>query len=162
MGQRKPRLIFTTMLTLCTAWPAFAQDAPPTDTDLRASYCMAVIREEQANTKAMFPQVETDRASIPQPIVKSWTEAADRLNHLTLYLLPRTQYVDSTGLLAANSRGRRDAQKVESPEMMACAERCDETMRRGTPEELKACLRPCDPEMLPRVWACNDLSWLPF
>jgi hypothetical protein len=123
---------------------------------------MAVIQKEQALIKSTFPNIDAAPADIPQPVRNNWLAQKDRLNHLSLYLLPRMKYVDPTGLLAARTRGLSDLDRLQSPAMMTCAEHCTETMLKGTLEQSTACLRSCDPETLPRVWACNDLSWLPF
>ena len=82
----------------------------------------------------------------------------DKLNHLRSYLVPRMKYLSSEALHAAYLRADSDTEKVDSPKVEQCMEPC----KRSDKQEISTCIRACSPEALGRIWACNDLSWLPF
>lgn len=124
---------------------------PPTDTDLKAAYCIGVTQQ----TLSLIP------SDLPASASESMR---DRLQHLQQYLLPRMPYIDPLGIAAARSRGQGDAASATTPEALACAARCPVPPANTDPlEAMKQCALSCDTgHRLPRIWACNDLSWLPF
>jgi hypothetical protein len=132
---------------------AQAQDAqPPSDTDLKAAYCIGVAQQTLTSMPAGMPDSLT-------------AAQRDRLQHLQAYLVPRMQYVDPLGLGAARARGQIDEQAVTTPDMVTCSSRCfaQPAKPASDPTALKQCVQACDTEhRLPRLWTCADLSWLPF
>lgn len=129
---------------------AYAQQ-PPSDTDLRAAYCIGSIQQRITLLGSNVPEAYT-------------ASERDNLNHLQAYLLPRMQYVDPLGLGAARARGQTDANALADPVLMQCTTQCIPLgPPKGTVETVKQCMAACDTEhRLPRIWACNDLLWLPF
>ncbi|MGP8439958.1 hypothetical protein ACT2FY_32325 [Paraburkholderia fungorum] len=120
---------------------------PPTDTDLKAAYCIGVLQQEIAQ----MPQ------DIPASAVQSQQE---QIRHLQSYVIPRTQYIDPLGLAVARTRGQNDAKVLTDPQMQECSLPC---ATQPNADALKQCVLSCDTQhRLPRMWACNDLSWLPF
>ena len=143
---------------LCVGLLATAAHAqqPPTDTDLKAAYCIGVVQQNLT----LIPAADLNRPDVTDSIRKS---LQDQLNHLRAYLFPRMQYVDPLGIAAARARGQTDATAVVGPEMMACASRCTAPPNADALTAMKQCALSCDTEhRLPRVWSCQDLSWLPF
>lgn len=126
-----------------------AQDVQaPTDTDLKAAYCIGVTQQEIAE----MPQ------GMPEPVTQG---NQDRLQHLQAYVVSRMQFVDPLGLAVARTRGQSDAKVIADPAMLACMQQCSTTQPNA--DALRQCVLACDTQQrLPRIWACNDLSWLPF
>ena len=134
---------------LCMGLLATAARAqqPPTDTDLKAAYCIGVLQQELAQ---MPP-------GIPASAVQGQQE---QIRHLQAYVIPRTQYIDPLGLAVARTRGQNDAKVLTDPDMQACSLPC---ATQPNADALRQCVLSCDTQhRLPRMWACNDLSWLPF
>ncbi|CAE6803291.1 hypothetical protein R75461_05292 [Paraburkholderia nemoris] len=143
------RTVAVGMLCMGLFATAYAQQ-PPTDTDLKAAYCIGVMQQEIAQIPQGMP------ASIAQ-------SRQDQLNHLQAYLVPRMQYVDPLGPAAARARGQTDSKVITDPDMIACTSRCTTPPNVDPATAMKQCALSCDTEhRLPRIWACNDLSWLPF
>lgn len=146
---------FRTVLACAVALhaQAFAQQ-PPTDTDLKAAYCIGVTQQTITSMPAGMPESLT-------------ATEQDRLQHLQAYLVPRMQYVDPLGLAAARARGQADERAIVGPDMVACGMKCFAQPSSGPASVAQAaakqCMAACDTEhRLPRIWACTDLSWLPF
>jgi hypothetical protein len=138
------------------------QTQPPSDTDLKAAYCMGVVQGQIDIFQSAFPSLASGGADVPQGALNGWREYNDRLTHLKSYLFPRLPYLDPTGLLVARNRAQQDMQQLQAPDALACSQKCANVTSSGAIEEAKRCLLSCNPERLPRIWACNDLSWLPF
>jgi hypothetical protein len=139
------------VLGLALSLPASAALQPPTDIDLKAAYC---LRKTQIDLSALRPGVTV-------AVDRLISDAQDRLNRLQSYLLPRLQYLDAAGLLAASKRAEIDNAQVNqqfgNPDP---AQQC-------TPNEaIDACveklLKGVDKGLRSRVQACTDLDWLPF
>lgn len=145
---------YRTVFAYAVACAAFGMQAraqdiqAPTDTDLKAAYCTGVTQQEIVE--------------MPQGMPESVTQGdQDRLQHLQAYVVPRMQFVDPLGLAAARKRGQRDAKVIADPAMLACTQQCSTTQ--SNVDALRQCVLTCDTQQrLPRIWACNDLSWLPF
>ncbi|HEV3425242.1 MAG TPA: hypothetical protein VG105_15975 [Paraburkholderia sp.] len=156
---------FAFVVALALTGAASAQGtAPPTDTDLRAAYCMAITKGQLGVLSSIFPDVATPGATdVPDMVRKSWSEENDKLQHLRSYLVPRLQYIDALSVLAAEKRGEHDVARVNNDQdLQACTARCPVPASTNDLDAYTACTRSCEPEMLTRIWACNDLSWLPF
>lgn len=118
----------------------------PTDIDLKAAYCLGTYKEVLAADFSQSP----DR-SISQMNQKKAGINRDRIQ---AYLLPRLLYLDSTGIVVANSRGINDSRDATDA-MGRCLSTC------GPQSE---CVIKCandDPAMI-RVKSCSDPSFLPF
>lgn len=140
------------------------QIIPPTDTDLKAAYCIAVEQAFLGNLRQIWPGIENaqpgDSTGIPSPVLNSRDGTIDELKHLQRYMLPRTQYVDAVALREAMAEGKQDWSKVNSSGVSNCTARC--VLASHDSAAVSACVKACDPDTFSRLWSCNDLSWLPF
>ncbi|MFL9933947.1 hypothetical protein P0D88_33225 [Paraburkholderia sp. RL18-103-BIB-C] len=135
--------------------------SPPTDTDLKASYCLAVQQEGASHLNAI------DASELPASAVpyfqKGMAGIRERIRHLQQYLLPRLEYVDPMGLIAARERGTEDANYIaQDTQVMACSAKCASQARAMTDEQYGQCTATCAPEQMTRIRQCLSLSWLPF
>ncbi|CAM2195907.1 protein of unknown function [Paraburkholderia kururiensis] len=65
-------------------------------------------------------------------------------------------------IAAERKHGYEDAQGIISDTaVQACTAKCKWLIFSGHVAAAERCMGPCD-ERLPRLWQCNDLSWLPF
>lgn len=151
-----PTFVYAVVLVCSLDTQAHAQTAqqPPNDTDLKAAYCIGSIQQTLANAGP----------NLAESMNKTWQ---DRLQHLRAYLVPRVQYIDAVGLAAASARGQADTKAIGDSEFWACATPCATPKvpppKGGADAAMQKCMLACDTEhRLPRIWACNDLSWLPF
>jgi hypothetical protein len=138
---------------------SFAQ--APTDTDLRASYCVGVVTQHKDDLRAIFPGIDVSGSEVPEVASRDWAKTNERGRHLAQYLAGRFDYVDPVGLLMAKTRGINDVRLLQTPPMLACSEKCTADQNSDV-AHIKACMLACNPESMPRIWSCNDLSWLPF
>jgi hypothetical protein len=77
------------LLGLLLPLPAFAMSDAPSETDLKAAYCIETIQIElSAQRGAVLRGQKLDRQI---------TDAQDRLNRLQSYLLPRLDHLDAAG-----------------------------------------------------------------
>jgi hypothetical protein len=138
---------------------AFAQTLP-TDVELRASFCMVVVRSFIEFQQAQMP-LHTD------PDTKAAAVAAlgkdnDSLRKLQLYLVPRLPYLDATALLASQASANGDLDRVKKA-FDACAPPCKSASSPASCSEKCVLLAIPDIPNLRRKWdTCRDLSWLPI
>jgi len=145
---------------------------PPNNTDLKAAYCIAREKNTISEFDSLWGKLDTPPQGVDTQVYQTLrsfrSEAAERLNHLQLYLLPRLKFLDAEGLLAANAQATRDAAKLKEPSVASCTAQCQQEIaqklrqQKGNEAEAMACIKSCSPDVLSRGWACNDLSWLPF
>ena len=138
-----------------------AQTTPPSDNELRAAYCISVLSESTEDLrKAINPlrdSLDENLKAAFATLSQHLAEDEDRLNRLRLYMLPK-KHLDPTALLAAANRGKTDNTRW-STEINSCMMGC----RASTPADLSACTKRCySGELYGRVFACRNLSWLPF
>lgn len=135
------RLMF--MLLLFPA-VAIAQRQLPNDVDLKAAYCIPIVRSH--GQIAINDCPEAFRNSLQDGKDK----AAVNLRRLTLYLLPRFSQLDVTPLLGASKSAEEDMEW-----MMAEVRKCDKM----TPiEEALKCMA-VETETSKRLRSCNVLSF---
>jgi hypothetical protein len=144
------------------------QVVPPTDTDLKAAYCVTAKQEFLGGLRQMAPKIDSaqpgDSSHVPASILKQRDLAKAQLQHLQRYLLPRTQFVDVAGLQGAMAQSKQDSALINSAEVNSCTDPCA-VMPRQTEQDVarfSECLKTCAPGTFTRLWSCNDLSWLPF
>jgi hypothetical protein len=141
------------MLLTLMATAASAQQAIPTDNDLRSAYCLAVlkgqipwVREQVGARVDAAPNRSTPSSSELQQANAKVRAAAEAWvaklqtaqNRIGAYLLPRLTTLDSAAMLRAMNRGETDWR-----EFLAKGVKTDE----GTGA---------------RIRACADPNWLPF
>jgi hypothetical protein len=151
---------------------AIAQDKSqmPSDAELRTAYCIPVITRELSDTKQAAAEAEQQAND---PVTASYgaqdkflqvlaqlknriAELDSALKRLEAYLLPRRFQRDPVALAAAQKRGEADYQELMGGE---CAARCMAVANAN----LTACLSSCNPpDLVARLKACKDPTWLPF
>ena len=173
------------LVLLAFSTGSWAQSPLPTDTELRATYCIRALQEDIkglhemrrltadsiANTGTLPAEMQKDtlatlrqlQADLPQTI----SERESMLNRLQLYVLPRTKYPDKTALIAAMRRAELDKQEwsnLTSKCTKQCA-RLGQDQRAPTEATIAACFRECtsaSSALHARITACHNLTWLPF
>lgn len=140
-----------------------AQEALPTDADLKSAYCMGVLEQrivKLSESDGLDPQLRAAMA------VHKATAQND-LHRLRSYVLPRAPRLDSVGLVTARDRGTTDflaAQRV----VQSCMKTCLAEIQGRTPQEriagLVSCSKPCEAAepAIERTKTCDKITWLPF
>jgi hypothetical protein len=156
----KPTLIKFALVTLCVAVHSSQSIASPTDTELKAAYCTAVKKHAVDVLTQSVSGIESLHAD-SGPARKALADTDDQLSRLRAYVVPKMLNDDTGALAAAFARGQHDSARLDDPQLAQCGSKCfaDATTN---PAKLNACVASCAPELFPRVWSCNDLSWLPF
>lgn len=163
---------------LISASSVIAQSPLPTNTELRAAYCITVLQHEigtltssvgqaqqiiseiQTLPTDLQPQVRETMQSLINDYPARIAERENTLNRLQLYLIPRTKYLDANAILAATSRAKSDLQDLRALSSK-CLPKCNRQQR--DPAVNEACLRNCmSGELEERIAACRTPSWLPF
>lgn len=138
----------------------------PTDVELKAAYCLGVTKTTQPIASEMWAEVQAaHQETLPAGVVirRNLDEQNDRLNRLRAYVLPKLMDDQTMQIAIAGKRGESDALQLQSPTLLQCTSQCKPPSQ-NTPDEtanFKSCLVACSPA-LPRVWSCNDTSWLPY
>lgn len=166
---------------LCISTAASAQRPLPTDTELRAAYCVRVLQSDVANLKSLSTQIDDTATRIQevppdlrQQVLQTLQESkrdlpqkiAEResaLNRVQLFILPRMKYLDATALLAATRRADSDLQESAAVGGK-CLRQCAEP-KAGEPaaDRSASCLRSCmGADLQSRLEACRSPTWLPF
>lgn len=140
------------LLALGLVWPAAAQIVSPlpTETDLKAAYCIPVFIDRETRIK---PFTEgTVPAGVRDWAMKSTDEIRRSLRRTRLFLMPRMAYLDAAALYGAN-RSAQDDLLVGYRAVDACLGACKE----------QSCLADCQtiPEMV-RLNSCLGANFLPF
>lgn len=131
---------------------AYAQQLP-NETDLKAAYCMGVIKKVLGDVG----HVDIGSLSATPEMKKNFSEGMNKLNgnlrRLQMYLVPRIPYLDMVGIEAARIRGDEDESSgVQS--IAICNKNCMDI----------DCAQRCidKNEFAPRIRICYDLSFLPY
>lgn len=147
-------VLATLMLWLGTAGYGFAQ-APPSDIDLKAAYCIEANRAILAEQSGQDPK--------PPALAQMTSDARDHINRLQGYLLPRVPELDAMPLLAASKRADMDIAQLKSLagncQQRAIAECGSGGGAKCLVESYHSCTKG---ELLDRVQSCTNLNWLPF
>jgi hypothetical protein len=130
----------------------------PTQTDLKAAYCRPVVADTIAmHNKSLSADLPPSRRAGTQEQLAAATERSRRLE---LYVLPRLNLVEPTGLIAAQTRGKEDAARLGEL-MQACDSKCKNTV---DAQSRPACMQQCvnGSEVAARTRECDDVAWLPL
>jgi hypothetical protein len=151
------------LLLVAVAFPFGAlAGASPSDIDLRASYCVAIVKNRAQTAGNMAARMAPDHPARSQ-IEDSVKRSSDDLARLRSYLAPKMQNVVPEEMLLALQRGERDARAI-SQVSRACAARCENELDNGRPNaKWLACTDRClaaDPLSV-RLASCKTLDWLP-
>ena len=144
---------------------AYAQTGP-TDAELRAAYCLGVTMSTQQLSSQMWTEMQAAHADTSQAgvlIHRDLNTQNDRLDRLRAYVVPKLLADETMQIAIAERRGENDALQLQRPEVLQCSAQCS-LPAPNSPSEMaksKSCLTGCAPAA-PRIWACNDTSWLPY
>jgi len=145
----------TLIAFLAMAGAVHAQQ-PPTDTDLKTAYCITVEKLAIAN----LTSIGTGDPQPPPALVTNEMNAMnERIARMQRYLLPRMEYLDGNALLMASAQAKSDVSHMNNASTSQCTNACGMPQ---TMEQFMACTKACAPEIFPRLWSCNDTSFLPF
>jgi hypothetical protein len=171
MGMGKLKIIISAAVIVCSMLGSsnnlLAQDAQsgPTDSDLKAAYCLSVVQGQEAT---MHPCGQTFSESqwLTEYFAKACHEDQDKIARLKDYLTARgymTGERDSMPAVVAADRGHTDYKDCDQfvtshrGDLEACSKRCE------TQADKDACFNACPvPESCRRIRSCKDLSFLPF
>ena len=151
------RAWFATVLLLL---PGAALAGSPSDVELRAQYCIGVIREELS---AYAEDAKNAHKVFSDPEINAFysqaqTHARDRLKRLTDYLMPRTGGLDPQAMMIARAQGIKDARRSLN-EVPKCLDEC----LREHPNRAAICDSQCGTQELERhLRQCRELTWLPY
>lgn len=165
------RLSATVVLTATLATPAIAQSLP-TDVDLKATYCVPVIRrdletlipaeasarkdiEEMTKRSGVTDQQKQDGIAALRVFQRFVQDVQATQGRLRSFLLPKTSRLDIVPLEAALKRGEADAELL-SARSAECATQC-------VPPSAPDCSSKCMGEdLMNRARDCRTAKWLPF
>jgi hypothetical protein len=140
------------MFACLIAVPAMAQNAPPTQVDLKAAYCFSVAKDMLAWTQSTAASAK-DSGQTPQSAVAALNDWQSRTDRLRAYVVPRLAVVENTGMVLAMSRGEDDVRQ-SMHDSQACA------VQGGGKDAVEACATRSEAVMRQR--SCNHLEFLPL
>ena len=144
------------VLTLALPLSAIAGDTLPSETDLRAAYCLPYVKHvidilQSTNISSSSPEV-------PE-LTKVIADTQYALRRLQLYLFPRLRHLDKTGLTINVNQAWEDMAQL-TPLNNACTAKCKPIANKPG---WQPCMNTCRGEspIYKRLKACTELSWLP-
>lgn len=170
--------VFIASMICAQAASAQTQFIPPDPTDLHSAYCIEIDKTSIAQTAkwlaAMPPSPPASDASNTRAqlmekerqTVKAGLERQQAaLRRIQLYLIPRIDYLDITGIAAAASAAQTDLQRLFASSN-ACINACPNAK---TLQQAQQCMHACRVENMPdfdtveqKITDCQNPSWLPF
>jgi hypothetical protein len=146
--------------------PALAQRVPPTDTDLRAAYCIRVLHYEAQRDQAAANGVQEDIAKggavrdakrseelkgLARETERKLRETQARLDRVMAYVTPKLAYLDSAPIVAAFAQADAD---IAALQVKSCSADCVKDP--ACPE------RECvSQDVAGRLKPCEQVTWLP-
>ena len=153
---------------LWSAAPFALADTLPTNTDLKAAYCITILNQRLAVASGTVANTRADQR--PKVARILLTPVETNLRRLERYLLPRLADLEVTGIEAAAQSAREDyaAMNQEVAACVAAPPACeiplDDPIAKDA--DIKKCLsNPCaanPSQNTLRIRACFDTSWLPY
>jgi len=142
---------------LLAAFPAAAQIVP-TDTDLKAAFCVGVLRE--------LSPIDTTTATTPEidrVVAELNAKKLAVLQHIRAYLLPRRRFIDLDSITSAMDEGGR-AKQQSLARFLECASdpAWAAALKANDPKAMTRARENCEGTIGIRTRACFDLSFLPF
>lgn len=140
------------VLTLLSVSSAQAQRYQPNSVDLRASYCIAMhqhiidMNSAFVKDKNNLNLVGEEGIHLSKSIIAT---SENDLSRLKAYLLPRTKFLDSEGLILSFEQHSKD-RKINDNCVNACPD--------------SDCMFSCSKNhgYFERISRCTDLNWIPF
>lgn len=145
----------------------------PTDMELRASYCIPVVRfdadiyskiihilveDSQRDPNPKDLTLAQEREKLLADVRRYLDETRSALRRLQLYMIPRLVELDPTSLVIATARAKEDLELIQKI-VPVCEERC---IKNFDSECLDECSKQLIPDIRQRFESCRNLSWLPF
>lgn len=130
----------------------------PSDSELKASYCIAVKQKHIESIDAILRDPANN--SHREFFNKSRADSLYQLDRLKKYLIPRMFHLDVTGLATARASAEADIDQS-----MAISSGCFASCGKlnGGVEAQRNCLKKCiDNPITNRLESCNDLTWMPY
>ena len=131
--------------------------ALPTNTDLKAAYCIGVSNAAQGTMRAAkdySDQLPSEMRVKTQSFIAARDDTRRRLE---LYLLACLSGLDLTGIIIATKTGENDF-AVGMDGIQKCVASCKPSNESGCEH---ACLDTAS-TITTRIRSCNDISWLPY
>lgn len=142
---------------------ALAQNRmPPTDIDLKASYCLGITESRITNWQDYVKTEQTEE--LKALMQKASASAENDLNRLKSYIFPKIGYLDATGLIAAKERAYADFRDVLR-QRGVCRERCPTAgLSHKDMDKWNRCIDTCNAEepAVARAKTCDRVDFLPF
>lgn len=144
-------------------------DRLPTDLELRAAYCIAILRQDLSlisqlvqDNDSRIGQLGAANAQSIAALREANEQLAQHRAHrettfdrLRSYLLPKLYDLDLARIAAAHARGKVDNRSADNG--VACLTAC---IQSGAPT---GCVDRCsDRDLQARMDACRSPDWLPF
>jgi len=155
------------LILILSTLPAIAlAQRLPTDIELRASYCVPVIKYRIEVVTNLVQRMDTGQSASTPELRKVASELLaefnDKLQRLHNYLLPKVEIVDPAGLALAINRGAEDVKYSKEVLPGICSEKCKEHKEA---QAILSCAYACgqeDERNMRQQRQCSDLNWLPF
>ena len=151
------------------ATAASSPEAVPTDNDLRAAYCISILKHYISLAQQTLNMAE-HAPTPPPPELKQWLTKAEEttrarlagyqanLNRLQLYLTPKLTSLDPLAIAGATHRAEADWQA-----MGRAVGRCSPKCFKLPEKEQAECFASCqDGALLTRIGQCRDPNSLPL
>ena len=162
----------TSSACLCAMAAAGGQQfVMPSDNELRTAYCVPVINATIDMDNQVIAALEANSSSTPEGQQRthnaldlareSLAKTQQIRSRLQLYLAPKVETLDPAALHAAMSRGEADMAQLKASSER-CAAKCS-TVTAPSADQMSACTASCtDPDLVARVRACRNPTWLPY
>lgn len=140
----------------------------PTDTELQAAYCIAIVDNHIHLFEAAVKDTITgqysnssNKAELRKLAEQGLAEANDRKNRIVAYLIPKANQIDVAGIAAARQRGDADVAYGNTQLVYICSEKCKDLKDTAS---AMACYQECakQDERNKRMSRCSQIDWLPF
>jgi hypothetical protein len=148
------------VILLACSLGSFAQTVPrfqaPTETDLLAAYCSRFFRNRASGLETGLRALSEAALAEGRESIERDHRLADRVNG---YLLPRIQFLETTGLQSAVAQSDADF-RAASQSIEQCTARC-----RYLPSPSIACSRNCLDQARAQFNTfdkCKDAAFLPY
>ena len=162
-------------LVVLPAGSSIAQAPLPTETELRAAYCIPVLQDDIAGLHELLDSIMESMAAVtddvPPAMRQEWKDSIEKskrdlpehikaresaLNRVQLFIIPRMRYLDPAALLSATARAKADIQE-NAADTRKCTNQCT------TSGQIKSCMSACvNSDLSARLDACRNPTWLPF
>lgn len=143
-------LKFPIIISILSLTVAFADKRLPTDIELKAAYCIPIVKNTLQHVQKLHKIVPDD-----EEIKAAIVNEKDILKRLQVYILSKQNYLYLEGMLVAAKRAEIDSNLYKKNSQSKCYKQCD--------KEDEDCQNKCIGEdLIDRMDPCNSASFLPF